>query len=224
MAKAPVPGFAKTRLAPALGDAGAAALAERLLAHALAQAAAALPASLSLWVSPDAAHPAFARAQQRHGARLLLQPAGDLGLRMAAVFESAFDADTEPLQHKLPVLLTGTDAPALDAAMLRAAAAELVTHDAVFVPALDGGYALVGLAHAAPALLADLFSQMRWSHADVMTCTRKRLSNGHWRHAELPPVADIDIPADLARLPPGWLDDVADCHPLTSRSPQESTP
>ena len=37
-AKAPVPGLAKTRLAPALGEAGAAALAERMLRHALAQA------------------------------------------------------------------------------------------------------------------------------------------------------------------------------------------
>ena len=38
MAKAPEPGYAKTRLIPALGRAGAAALAERLLAHALEQA------------------------------------------------------------------------------------------------------------------------------------------------------------------------------------------
>ena len=38
MAKAPVPGLAKTRLVPALGEAGAAALAQRLLSHALLQA------------------------------------------------------------------------------------------------------------------------------------------------------------------------------------------
>lgn len=40
-AKAPVPGLAKTRLAPALGAQGAAALAERMLHHTLAQAVAA---------------------------------------------------------------------------------------------------------------------------------------------------------------------------------------
>jgi hypothetical protein len=44
------------------------------------------------------------------------------------------------------VLLIGTDAPSLDAGVLRAAAQALAAHDAVFVPALDGGYALVGLA------------------------------------------------------------------------------
>ena len=38
MAKAPVAGLAKTRLAPVLGEAGAAALAARMLAHAVAEA------------------------------------------------------------------------------------------------------------------------------------------------------------------------------------------
>ena len=42
-------------------------------------------------------------------------------------------------------LLIGTDAPRLDAARLRQAAEALREVDAVFVPALDGGYALVGL-------------------------------------------------------------------------------
>ena len=37
-AKAPLPGFAKTRLAPVLGDEGAAQVARRLLDHALREA------------------------------------------------------------------------------------------------------------------------------------------------------------------------------------------
>lgn len=211
MAKAPVAGQAKTRLAPALGPDGAAALAERLLRHALTQAAAARPVSITLWAAPDSTHAAFVSARRRHGALLRVQPPGDLGLRMARVFETAFAAvgdpvsDTEPSLCALPLLLTGTDAPALDAPMLQRAAAVLTTHDAVFVPALDGGYALVGLAHAAPGLLADLFTGMRWSHDRVMYDTRLRLCNGGWRHVELPPVADIDEPGDLIHVPDGWL-------------------
>ena len=46
--------------------------------------------------------------------------------------------------------------------MLQRAAAALAGHDAVFVPALDGGYALVGL-HAPPALLPRCSTDMRWS-------------------------------------------------------------
>jgi glycosyltransferase A (GT-A) superfamily protein (DUF2064 family) len=72
----------------------------------------------------------------------------------------------------------------------------------VFVPALDGGYALVGQRRA------DLrwFSDMTWGHDHVMEDTRERLRAAGVRWVELPPVADIDEPADLAHLPPGWLD------------------
>ncbi len=195
LAKAPRPGLAKTRLAPALGEAGAAALAERLLDHAVAQAAAAALGPLALWATPDMAHPAFGRARDRHGAVLALQGEGDLGQRMARVF--AQHAAAGPL----PLLLMGTDAPALDAALLRRAAAALQDHDAVYVPALDGGYALVGLRRPAPSLFAGI----AWSTPQVMAQTRAALAAAGLRHAELPPVADIDEPADLARLPPGWL-------------------
>ena len=98
------------------------------------------------------------------------------------------------------MLLIGTDAPGVDAAYLRAAAAALATHDAVFGPALDGGYTLVGLRQPTPAL----FAQMPWSTPQVMGETRKRLAHLGLRHAELPALSDIDEPADLAALPPGW--------------------
>ena len=200
MAKAPVAGQAKTRLAPALGAAGAAALAERLLAHALQQALQAAPGAVTLWVAPDIHHPAFARAAQQ-GVVLAVQGAGDLGARMAQVFQTAWHVADGPL------LLMGTDAPALDAARLHAAAAALQQHAAVFVPAHDGGYALVGLrgADAAPALLAALFAGMHWSTPQVMAHTRARLAAVGVAHAELPAVHDIDEPADLQHLPAGLV-------------------
>jgi len=197
LAKAPVAGCVKTRLAPALGAAGAAALAERLLEHAVAQALAAGLGPVALWAAPDTTHPAFVRLRDRHGLDLTAQGEGDLGARMARVFEQTLAAGGAPL------LLMGTDAPALDAAMLRRAAAALDMHDAVFVPALDGGYALVGLRGWGPGPLS-LFTDMAWSTPQVMAETRARLAQAGLRHAELPAVADIDEPADLAHLPPGW--------------------
>ncbi len=101
------------------------------------------------------------------------------------------------------VLLIGTDAPALDAALLRQAAAALQSHDAVFVPALDGGYALVGLARPAGAP-ARLFDGIAWSTPQVMAATEARLAELGLRAARLPPLADVDEPADLVHLPPGW--------------------
>ena len=203
MAKAPAAGLAKTRLAPALGEAGAAALAARLLAHAVAQAAAADLGAITLWATPDASHPAFTQAQQQHAVALAVQPGGDLGARMSHVFEAGF------AQGGSPILLLGTDAPELGAAMLRQAAAALHSHQAVFVPAHDGGYALVGLRAAPPGLLSALlhavFSGICWSTPQVMAQTRQRLAAAGLQHMELPPVHDIDEPADLRHLPAGWL-------------------
>jgi rSAM/selenodomain-associated transferase 1 len=196
MAKAPVAGLAKTRLAPALGEDGAAVLAARMLDHAVAQAVDAKLGPVTVSAAPDAAHPAFQRLRRRYGVTLSVQAGGDLGARLAHVFAEGFAQDSNT-----PILVIGTDAPALDGAVLRAAAQALRDHDAVLVPALDGGYALIGL--RAPA--SALFEDMRWSTSRVMADTRVRLATAGLTHVELPAVADIDEPADLQHLPPGWL-------------------
>jgi len=194
-AKAPVAGMAKTRLAPALGSAGAAALAERMLRHTLTQAAAADIGPVELCAAPDTTHPALRAAAAACGASLAEQGPGDLGLRMHRAF-------ARHLMRHGRALLIGTDAPSLDAPLQRRAARALQQHEVVFVPALDGGYALVGQRRT------DLrwFSDMTWSHARVMADTRERLQAAGVRWAELPPVADIDEPADLAHLPADWLE------------------
>ncbi len=192
MAKAPRAGLAKTRLAPALGADGAARLAHRLLDHALAQALAAGVGPVELCATPCAADPAFDAFRDRP-LQWTDQGDGDLGTRMARALARSLATDGR-------ALLIGTDAPALDAAALRAAAEALASHDAVFVPAIDGGYALVGVARAADTL----FDGIAWSTPQVMAATRERLRAHGWTHAELAAVADIDEPADLAHLPAGW--------------------
>jgi len=192
-AKAPVAGQAKTRLIPALGAAEAAALAERLLAHALGAAAAAGFDTLELCATPDGGDALLQRLARQHGARLAAQGDGDLGARMQRALARALQAHGR-------ALLMGSDVPALDAPRLRQAAAALDAHDAVFVPALDGGYALVGLRRPEPRL----FEGMNWSTPQVMAQTRERAMAAGLRWAELPALADIDTPADLVHLPAGW--------------------
>ena len=201
MAKAPQAGFAKTRLIPALGAAGAAALAERMLGHALRQALAAGLGPVDLCCAPDAQHPAFAQACAAvaglgETSRLTLSPQGqgDLGARMQRAFERW-------LPQPGGVLMMGTDIPALDARVLQQAALALQSTDAVFVPAADGGYALIGLRRN----LNSIFIDMPWSTSNVMRLTRQRLQAAGWHCLELVPLQDIDEPADLAHLPPGWL-------------------
>ena len=194
MAKAPVPGYAKTRLIPALGAGGAAGLASRLLNHAVEQALAAQLGTVDLCCAPDQVHIAFASQAQRAGLVLSSQVEGDLGARMSHAFDRWLPCSDR-------VLMIGTDAPAIDATLLQQAAQALAETDAVFVPALDGGYALIGLRQPAPQLFADVL----WSTASVMALTRNRVIAAGLRHTELAPVADIDEPADLVHLPAGWL-------------------
>jgi uncharacterized protein len=209
-AKAPLPGFAKTRLAPALGEVGAAALAQRMLEHTVQQAAQAGLGAVEICTTPStptrnethntqpsihpSIHPIIEQAAQQHGASLTLQGEGDLGQRMHRALERVLAQNSQ-------ALLIGTDAPALDAPLLRRAAAALATHEVVFVPALDGGYALVGLRRADPRW----FLGLTWSTPRVMQHSRERLQAAGVSWAELPPVADIDEPSDLVHLPTGWL-------------------
>jgi rSAM/selenodomain-associated transferase 1 len=194
MAKAPLPGYAKTRLIPALGAEGAARLARWLLDRTMDAALDSGLGTVELCAAPDTTHAAIDAWGRRAGVRLAAQGEGDLGVRMARAFDRALAAHAR-------ALLIGTDAPRLDAAVLRAAAAALREHDAVFVPAHDGGYALVGLRRRAPAL----FEGIPWSTPAVMARTRERLREIGLSHAELAPLHDIDEPADLVHLQGlGW--------------------
>lgn len=193
-ARAPIPGQAKTRLIPTLGPQGAAALARRMLEHAVAVACDAGLGTVEVCVTPDASHPVFDALRKRHRFSLALQGEGDIGARMHhALVRASMRSQT--------ALLIGTDLPAIDAAMLRTAASALNDHDAVFVPALDGGYGLVGLRRPAPALFRDI----PWSTSAVMGTTRARADALGLRVAELPPIADIDEVEDLDHLPAAWL-------------------
>jgi rSAM/selenodomain-associated transferase 1 len=193
-AKAPVAGSAKTRLIPALGEQGAAALAQRLLDHAVHIGMEAGFDYCELCTTPDHSHAMFQRLAARYPLRLTAQGEGDLGERMHRALSRV-------LVDHARVLLVGTDVPALSAAVLWEAAAALDTGDAVFVPALDGGYALVGLTGAH----AGLFTDMPWSTPQVMQVTRARARAAQIAWTELASVADIDEPADLVHLPEGWL-------------------
>jgi uncharacterized protein len=193
MAKAPVPGYAKTRLIPALGAVRAAQLADRLLQHAVDAALRASVGPVDLCCAPDSHHPLLQRYRQQPGLVLSDQGSGDLGERMSRAFDRWW-----PLADR--ILMTGTDAPALDAQVLQRAAKSLDGADAVFVPAVDGGYALVGLRRRAPSLFRDV----AWSTSQVMPTTRQLLATGGLRHAELETLPDIDEPADLVHLPEAW--------------------
>jgi uncharacterized protein len=187
LAKAPIPGFAKTRLIPVLGARGAAMLQARLVERAVETACAAAVGPVSLWTAPDETHPAFQSIGARLAITLARQADGDLGARMLATITRANSG----------VLVIGSDCPALTADHLRAAAEILRNHaDVVVIPAEDGGYALIGMRTPEPAL----FSDMPWSTPGVMDETRRRLRTLGLTWHEPTTLWDVDLPRDLERM------------------------
>ena len=187
LAKAPVPGVAKTRLAPVLGADGAANLQARFIAHTVTTAHSAALGPVTLWVAPDPHHPVFQAIAAPPGVALAAQPEGDLGARMMAAVKAA----------RGPALVVGTDCPALTPDHLRAAARALVDGiDVVIIPVDDGGYGLIGMQRPQPAL----FAGMTWGTSSVMAETRRRLSRLGLSWREPARLWDVDRPADLDRL------------------------
>ncbi|MBM95142.1 MAG: hypothetical protein CMI09_04755 [Oceanospirillaceae bacterium] len=194
-AKAPLPGYAKTRLIPQLGLDGSARLACKLLQHAIEQALAANLGQVELCVSPSEHHPVWKQLDLPSELSWSYQSEGDLGERMARAIKRV-------TQNGESILLMGTDCPDLDAETLRAASKALASHDACLVPVLDGGYSLVGLHHPLEAIFRD----MPWSTEQVGQLTRQRIAAAGKTLAELEILYDIDVPADLNHLPDHWFE------------------
>lgn len=189
LAKAPVAGYVKTRLIPALGLQGAADLARDMLYHTLDQALKADIGTVELCASPARRNPAWRAVTVPRSIAWSNQGKGNLGERMARVAKRKIAAGQS-------ILLIGTDCPELDATYLRSAAIALQQYDAVMAPSFDGGYALLGLNRFHSSIFADI----RWSTSAVASTTQQRFSQLAWRTHCLPTVRDIDDPEDLQWL------------------------
>lgn len=178
IAKEPLPGRAKTRLEPAVGSEGAAALAAAALGDTL-DAVAATPAGgrlLALEGEPGAWVPA--------GFAVVPQRGEGLGERIAAAFEDAGG----------PALLVGMDTPQLTPELIAGAASELCRRgtDAVIGPAEDGGWWALGLRRSDPSLFSGVpMSEPTTGRAQVAALERRGLS-----YRRLPPLRDVDTIAD----------------------------
>jgi rSAM/selenodomain-associated transferase 1 len=181
IAKQPVPGRVKTRLTPPFSPQQAARLAAAALADTLA-ATAQVPAVrrvLSLeGIAGDWLPPGF---------DVIAQHGRGLDERLAAAFEEAYAG------LPVPMVLIGMDTPQVTSGMLEAAIRPLETGaaEAVFGPAADGGFWLLGLRRPDPALLLGV----PMSAADTGQVQLARLNGAGLRVHHLPLHTDVD---DLA--------------------------
>ncbi|MDA7427820.1 glycosyltransferase [Primorskyibacter aestuariivivens] len=138
---------------------------------------------LILAVSPDR-DGLQSRVWPAHLPRIPQGP-GDLGDRMARVLRSMPPG---------PACLIGGDIPGITPAHIARAFATLGGHDAVFGPAQDGGYWLIGLRHPGRAP-AGFLDNVRWSSEHALSDSMASLPDA--RIALANRLADVDSAADL---------------------------
>jgi rSAM/selenodomain-associated transferase 1 len=189
-AKAPIPGFCKTRLIGALGEEGAAALAAKMLCRTVEIAMRADMGPVELCVAPEPEHPSLRALDLVSEVAWSRQAEGDLGARMASAVLRTLARDEN-------VLCIGTDCLELEVKHLQEAARALRQNPVVIAPALDGGYVLLGLSQ----FDASIFQDMVWSTDRVFQETMHRVERLGWHVTQMETLRDIDEPGDLAFLP-----------------------
>lgn len=192
-AKAPQPGFAKTRLNSALGAEGAAELAKQMLFNTLHEVLAADIGPVELCITPGINQAAWQGIQVPAGIEISTQGEGDLGARLERASERA-------LANAESVLLIGTDCVEMSRVLLREAAQALHEHDAIIHCTTDGGYALLGLRRFSPFLFRDI----PWSTVAVASTTISRIGELRWSLRVGQMLHDVDEPQDLKYLPANW--------------------
>jgi uncharacterized protein len=192
LAKAPVPGRVKTRLTPPFTPQEAAMLAEAALADTLEAGASASFARHTLALDDQRAAPGALRAELP--ARFEVSPQRGRGLdeRIAAAFDDAYAC------LAVPVVLIGMDTPQVTPGLLETVAQPLAAGDAdaVFGPAEDGGFWLLGLRRPDPRLILGV----PMSADDTGRVQLDRLRAAGLRVRQVPELLDVDRAADAERV------------------------
>ncbi|HWI58256.1 MAG TPA: TIGR04282 family arsenosugar biosynthesis glycosyltransferase, partial [Bacillota bacterium] len=181
--RAPRPGQVKTRLAQALGERAACAAYRELVQTVLGNLSA-LPDVELHYTPADAA--GEIQSWLRPGWSLHPQVPGDLGRRLQAAFQTIFQ------QGAQRVVVVGSDCPAVTTQDVATAWAALDSADVVLGPACDGGYWLIGLRQAQPAL----FERVPWGTPAVFQETLERARGAKLTITRLRKLSDVDTLAD----------------------------
>ncbi len=175
MAKAPIMGRAKTRLAADIGVVHAKRIYIRMMSTIIRNVQDPRWDTV-LAVTPPAA---MGTVPAWEGLPQIPQVSGSLSPRLAQVFDG----------HG-PTAVIGTDCPQVTRNDIAQAFQVLKSSPTVFGPASDGGFWLMG---ARAPLPAKTFDNIRWSHAQTLSDMRAKFG----RVSELRTLTDVD---DLAAL------------------------
>ncbi len=189
-ARVPVPGQVKTRLIPALGALGACRLHQAMLDRGLNTVVHSGAQSRQLWLAGENRAKTIDDLALVNEVSVHWQRGENIGVRMAQAFQQNFTAGFGR------VIVAGSDCPLLTVGHYDRVLQGLQHHDAVIIPALDGGYVLLGLRRWDESL----FSDVRWGTETVFQSTVAKLESMGWGWCALPPLPDIDRLEDLVHL------------------------
>lgn len=194
--KAPVPGTVKTRLTPWLSPEEAAALYRALVKDTAALAGRVPDAVTCIAYTPADARPALAELLDTESLQWFPQADGDLGNRLKAAFEKAWDTGMDK------TIIIGSDCPLLPPEYIEKAFTLLDHDDVVLGPAEDGGYYLIGLSRSdrVTAGAPPLFNDIAWSTEKVFEQTVHAARHSGLSLSTLNTLSDVDQKEDLARL------------------------
>ncbi|MDI1283664.1 MAG: TIGR04282 family arsenosugar biosynthesis glycosyltransferase [Reyranella sp.] len=187
-ARAPQFGRVKRRLGQAIGAAEATRFYRATLHKQIAALSRDPRWKVWLFVTPDTERRHIAWRGAVPPGRVQPQGRGDLGQRMLQPFQKLPPG---------PVVLVGSDIPAMTPAHIAHAFWLLARHELVFGPASDGGFWLIGTQRIRP-MPHGLFAGVRWSTAQALADTRANIP-----HAVSVGLADrlddVDTVDDLRR-------------------------
>ena len=202
--KYPTPGYAKTRLIPAVGREGAADISRQLTERMVSVVRSLLTSStlaphltsriyyassstngdekerMKKWLGTP---PHFSASKEA----FIAQTSGGLGHRLDAAFHASFRDGARK------AVVVGADIPEIDGVLLEEAFAELDGADVVIGPAQDGGYYLLGMKTAH----SYLFHDIPWSTPKVCEETIEIAKANDLSMATLQTLRDVDLPEDL---------------------------
>jgi rSAM/selenodomain-associated transferase 1 len=184
MAKQPVMGRLKTRLAREVGAVEAIRFYRNALRCVVARLSRDPRWQTLLAISPDTS---IGAGCWPNGVARAGQGRGDLGTRMQRLLE---------LPRAGRVVLIGSDIPAVGPSHIADAFGHLGRNDVVFGPAVDGGFWLVGL-RSCPRP-GRPFGSVRWSHPETLADTLRNL--GYARVGFAARLGDVDTAGDLRNL------------------------
>ena len=192
VAKAPVPGFAKTRLAAQLGDDLTADIAAAALLDTLDAVAETPFTARVVALTGDLDRASRGEAIRERLADFTVIP--QRGTHFADRLANAH-ADTATTAGPNPVLQIGMDTPQVSAALLARCGRALMNRPAVLGPACDGGWWLLGLRDTG---VAECLRKVPMSQSDTGALTGKALRDAGASVTILEEIPDVDTVADIA--------------------------